>query len=275
MDVFFADDSRQTGVRQGMGQVVAIGGVFVEDPAIRPLAAAIDAIAVEAGIPKGTELKWSPPRGSWIHQKLHGDERQNCYARILTAAQDHRVRSVVVCCDTGRMRVDVKRAFAMCVDYLFERVTMHLKDRDTTAIMVADRPGGGGRDENEFLSDFVELIESGTQYADPDRVLLNVLTTPSHLVRHLQLADLITGITAAMVCGAYDYAPPLFRLVKPLLIKNNNDCIGGTGLKVFPNDIVNLYYWVLQENLLHRGGGARAYRLPSPLICYAQDELRA
>jgi hypothetical protein len=89
------------------------------------------------------------------------------------------------------------------------------------------------------------------------------------------MADLVTGIATAMVCGACEYAGPLFPLVKQLLIRNKMDHIGGTGLKVFPDDLVNLYHWVLQEKFLHRGGGATAYRLPSPKISYASDEMRA
>src|ERR1700733_7134272 len=63
------------------------------------------------------------------------------------------------------------------------------------------------------------------EQVDPDRVLLTVLPTPSHLVRHLQLADLVTGIGTAMVCGAYEYAGPLFPRVKPLLIRNKMEHI--------------------------------------------------
>src|SRR6266478_6847614 len=96
MDFFFADDSRQNGLREGMGQVVAVGGIFVEDVALRPLAAAMDTIARDAGIPAGTEFKWSPPRGSWIHQNLHGDARRDCYSELLRAARQHGVQGIVV-----------------------------------------------------------------------------------------------------------------------------------------------------------------------------------
>ncbi|HUN25020.1 MAG TPA: DUF3800 domain-containing protein [Steroidobacteraceae bacterium] len=275
MDVFFADDSSQRGAREGMGQVIAIGGIFVEEAALRPLAAAIDAIAAEAGIPAGTEIKWSPRKDSWIYQKLHGEDRRRCYSRFLEAAIQHRIRALAVCWDTGRTTLVGREAFARCVGYLFERVVTHLNFHDRQAIVVADRPSGGQREDTEFLQAFLDLIENGTQHVDPERVLLNVLTTPSHLVRHLQLADLVTGITTAMVCGAYDYAAPLFPLVRQLLIRNKFDHIGGTGLKVFPDDLVNLYHWVLQEQFLHRGGGAVAYPLPSPKISYASDEMKA
>ena len=104
---------------------------------------------------------------------------------------------------------------------------------------------------------------------------MNVLTTPSHLVRHLQLADLITGITTAMVCGQYDYSRSLFPFVKPLLITNNQSTIAGTGLKIHPDkELLNIYHWVLGETLFHRGGGARSFRMLDSHMSYANNELR-
>lgn len=48
---------------------------------------------------------------------------------------------------------------------------------------------------------YLNRMTIGTDYVKRDRVLLNILTTPSHLVRGLQLADLVTGITTAAVAG--------------------------------------------------------------------------
>jgi len=272
MQVFFADDSTQKGARAGMGSVIGLGGIFVAHNCLRPLAAAVDAIATEVGIPKVEEVKWSPKKGTWIHENLHGDARRDCYARMLQAAAGHNVRAIVTCWDTGHTWLKGEDAFTRCVKYLFERITMHLEAVDDHAILIADRPGGGKKQEEEFLSDFIAHVEAGTEYVVPDRVLLNVLTTPSHLLRHLQIADLVTGIVTSMVCGSYDYAQPLFPHIKTLLAKNNNECAGGTGLKIFPRDLVNLYYWVLNENLYHTGGGAMAYRLPQPHLPYAKNE---
>jgi hypothetical protein len=275
VDIFFADDSSQRGHREGMGQVIAIGGIFVEAGALRPLSAAIDRIAAEERIPAGTEIKWSPRKDSWIYHNLHGEDRRRCYSRFLEAALHHGVRAISVCWDTGRTTLEGKDAFAQCVRFLFERVVTYLSVHERQAIVVSDRPSGGHREDTEFLQQFLDLVENGTQHVDPERVLLNVLTTPSHLVRHLQLADLVTGIMTAMVCGAYDYAEPLFPLVKPMLIKNRMDHIGGTGLKVFPDDLVNLYHWVLNEKFFHKSGGATSYPLPSPKISYACHEMKA
>jgi hypothetical protein len=146
--------------------------------------------------------------------------------------------------------------------------------------MVADRPGGGKIQEDEFLSYFLKRVKEGTQYVLPNRLLLNVLTTPSDMVRHLQLADLVAGITTAMVAGHETYAGPLFPLVKRLLITNRPGGIAGTGLKIAPDSarddsLVNLYHWVLQERLLHKGGGAMAYRLPTPGLPFEKNGLVA
>lgn len=269
MEVFFLDDSAQKGAREGMGTVVAAGGVLIDERALRPLSIKIDAIAESFGVPPQEELKWSPKKGSWLHGNLHGDARTECYRQVLAAAAESDARAIVVCWDTNRTSLKGADAFAKCVKYVFERMTVHLTKRNAHAIVVADRPGGGKDQEEQFLTDFLEHFQNGTDYVDPDRILMNVLTTPSHLVRHLQLADLVTGITTAMVSGQTKYASDLFPAVQKLLIRNHADGIAATGLKLMPNELVNVYHWVLGESLLHKGGGAISYRLPDRGFPYA------
>ena len=104
-------------------------------------------------------------------------------------------------------------------------------------------------------------------------MLLNVLTTPSHRLRHLQVADLVTGITTSMVCGSYDYTAALFPHVQPMLIKRRTTgAVGGTGLKIFPPQLINLYRWVLKEKFYHKGGGARSWPLPEKSCPYFASE---
>lgn len=273
MEIFFADDSTQKGVRKGMGTVVALGGVFVDEGRLRPLTARLDAIAEEAGIPDGEEIKWSPRKGTWIYEKLHGDARTDCYRRVLEAAAEHEARAIVICWDTGRTTLKGSRAFDKCVDYLFERMTVHLEKRNANAILVADRPGGGKDQEEQFLADFVQRVQSGTVHVSPDRILLNVLTTTSSLVRHLQLADLVTGITTAMVCGLDKFAAPLFPTVQSLLIRNHLGGVSGTGLKLFPNELLNLYLHVLGEDTFWRVGKGAGVGLPYAKLPYAASPL--
>jgi hypothetical protein len=275
MDIFFADDSTQKSAREDIGTVVALGGIFVGEAALRPLSSAIDEIAKSFGIPTGEELKWSPRKGTWIHGNLHAEQREACYLAVLKAAVAHDVRGIVICWDTGRTTLKGDKAFSKCVDYLFERMSVHLEKRNASAILVADRPGGGKDQEEQFLSDFVSRVESGTDYVVPDRILLNVLTTPSHLIRHLQLADLVTGITTAMVCGQHTYAAPLFDEVKSILIQNHFGTVGGTGLKLFPDQLLNLYLHVLKEDSFIRVGKGGGIALPYEKFPYAINEFKA
>lgn len=275
MEVFFADDSTQKGIRERMDSVIAVGGVFIDESALRSLSKAIDDIANDFGIPTGEELKWSPKKTSWIYKNLHGDDRQNCYIHVLQAAREHDARAIVVCWDTGRTTLKGEKAFEKCVDFLFERMSVHLEKRNSSAIVVADRPGGGKGQEEQFLSNFVDRVQGGTAYVVPDRVLLNVLTTPSHLIRHLQLADLITGITTAMVCAQYKYAAPLFEYVRPMLIQNYFGTVGGSGLKLFPDDLTNLYHWVLGEDVFWKVGRSSGFRLPHAFFAFVTDEFRS
>lgn len=110
-----------------MGTVVAIGGIFVEDSALRPLNTRIDEIAHEFGVPNGDELKWSPRKGSWIYDNLHAETRTACNMKVLQAAVEHNVRGIVICWDTGQTTLKGERAFNKCVDFLFERIAVHLE----------------------------------------------------------------------------------------------------------------------------------------------------
>ena len=67
----------------------------------------------------------------------------------------------------------------------------------------------------------------GTGFVLPGNVALNLLTTPSHLLRHLQVADLVTGATVAAVAGSR-WSTTVFQSVRPLLIKNALGYVGGS-----------------------------------------------
>jgi hypothetical protein len=280
MEIFFADDSAQRTCRRGgMGPVFGVGGVLIEESAIQPLGKTLDDNAIRFGIPKGEELKWSPAKKSWIRENLQA-ERTNCYQQALEAAANHRAKVIVVCNDTGRTGHDPDQAFQTCLTYLIERLNMNLKNRDSRALIVADRPGGGKTQEDKFLSYFLRTVQEGTEYVLPSRLMLNVLTTPSDMVRHLQLADIVTGVVTAVVAGNDAYAGALFPYIRPLFITNRPGGIAGTGLKIIPDStrgdsLVNLYHWVLSERLLHKSGGAQAYQLPAPGFPFAKDALTA
>ena len=262
MNVLFLDESIQNGARGGMGQLIGTGVLILQENMLRPLQEEISTICKDFGIPSECEIKWSPPPRNWIHSNLVRDDRQECYRQILNATSERGARAVVVVFDTGRTSVQDSVALRQALDYVFERATMHLEKERELGIIVADRPGGGRREENLFLKDVLKTIESGTEFILPEQIPINILTTPSSLVRHLQLADLVIGITTAMVAGATDFAQPLFSIVKQMFIKNTHGYIGGTGLKLFPDELLNLYHWVLGEDTFYRVGMNAGWTLP-------------
>lgn len=266
MKFMCVDDSAQRGRRQGMGTLVAAGCIIINGTRLRPLAAAVDEVCRAADVPDGTELKWSPPPENWLHDHLHGDDRSDLFRSCLDALASHGGRAVAVVWDTGRTTLAGGAAFRRALEWALERFVMHLSG-DELGVVIADRPGGGATEDDRLLGEALALIEDGTPYVNlQERVALNLLTTPSHLSRHVQLADLVAGSTAGMV-GRNPYAPPVFERVKPLFVQNAMGARAGVGLKLFPDDLTNLYFHLLGESE-YRGDSSEAVALPSPRFPY-------
>lgn len=274
MEIFFADDTTQKSARDGMGKIIGLGGIFIAPQNIRPLNDKINQIVKDFKIPDEEEIKWSPDKKSWIYNNLHGDDRTKCYGKILESCKELDVKCLVIAWDTGRTTLQGDDAFEKCVDFLFERISVQWGKRDKLGFVVADKPGGGKKQEEEFLVNFLERFKEGTKYSIPDHFALNVLTTHSHLVRQLQIADLVSGITISMVCGYKKYAKPLFPYIKDMLITNHLGYVGGTGLKLFPDELMNLYYWVLDEDCISKVSTMSGYSLPRKNFPYEKDEMK-
>jgi hypothetical protein len=261
MEIFFADDSVQRGFRTAQGKLVGFGGIFVEESELRGLSDDVEDLARRYKIPPGVELKWSPPRTSWIHTNLLDPDRPACFRQVIEAAAARRVKALVAVVDLGRVAWTEPQAIRECVKYVWERIEMHLSRPARTGLIVADRPSGGAKEEDALLSDFLEMSSVGTGWVLPRNVGLNLLTTSSHLLRHLQVADLVTGATVAAVGGS-KWAAGVFPAVRPILIKNALGYAGGTGLKLVPRECVNLYYHVLGETAYTRASTMGGIGLP-------------
>lgn len=272
MHFFFADDSTQEGYRQGMGSLVAFGGYLLEDSKLQHLSDQVNSAFLNLEIPIETEIKWSLPPGNWIRENLSDDGRASVYREVLQVLGRLGAVVVVAVWDSGRTTLKGDGAFDKCVDFIFERISIKLEKTDSSCLIIADRPGGGKVKEESFLEAFLERVQSGTEYAPPDRVLLNILTTSSKLVRHLQLADLVTSVTTAMVAKKYAYARSAFEQIKPLFLRNARGYVGGTGLKLYPDQLINLYYWVLGEDAYVRVAMNTGWELPMKRYPYHESE---
>lgn len=272
MRVMFIDDSEQrTPPRRGLGALLAVGGLAVSEQQIRPLADSLALIRREVGIPAGEELKWKPPRGSFL-ASAGGEGVRRLRSDMLTAAIDHEARSIVVVLDhsAAYTRLSKPEAGRVILKWLFERTTMLLNDSGELGIVIADKPGGGSAEEGRWLSDTLALTDFGTEYVTAGAVVMPVVTAPSHHVPHLQLADLVVAATTAAVAGI----PAGLRhkdALRALAHRHTLGAINGAGLVLFP-DRVNVYYWALGETGWSKPSALGGWSLPVPHLPYGTDD---
>jgi len=263
MYFIFADDSTQNHpTRDRMGPLVAIGGICVFYKHVSLLEEQLNALCSSFGFPADESFKWSPRRDQWMYNNLVKEGRQTFFIRVIQLLRDFNTTATVIIedinCETA---IDSSPDAQTDVTSLFiERAHHQLAKYTSQGIIIADRPGGGRRDEEHFLYSCLETIQSGTTYVNPERIALNVLSTPSKLIRLLQCADLIASCTVSFVSGEANYSQHVFEEIKPML---NCYCsrIAGVGLKLHPDyKYRNLYYWLLGEDIFWKGD----FGLPLP-----------
>lgn len=263
MDLFAIDDAKQSKpTRDGMGPLVAVGGLHVAGDRVRDLERALDERCRSAGFPDGDEFKWSPDRNSWEFANLKAGPRDEFNLAALDLAKRADATAIVVMEDTTKSQADsTAPSHEVDVTRMFlERAHSHL-GVGTHAIVIADRPGGGRKAETEFLASALATLRAGTTYATLDRLALAV-STDSKLSRLLQLADVITSCATSYVAGEARWAPKIFREGVLPLLRSDNGCVGGRGLKLHPDlRYGNLYHWLLDDERFVRH--PKRIRLPS------------
>lgn len=257
MQFIFVDDSKQAKpVRRGMGGLFALGGVFVAHDGLPKLERDLEALARAAGFPTHTdEFKWSPRRGTWMYTNLIANDREEFFVSVVGALASARASVSFCMVDETRGSAnpgvgpeeDVTR---LCI----ERANNRLKRIGEHGVIVADRPGGGRKAEDDFIADCADLLENGTAYVKPDRIAINVLTTDSKMVRALQAADVVAGCTLAYVSGEKTWSPPVFARLLPLFYKDSGRC-GGVSAKLHPDFVyANLYHWLFADSTYWKRG---------------------
>ena len=255
MQFFFADDSRQPKpTRPGVRPLVAIGGVSVPEEAVQDLEGELERLCGQAGFPDRSEFKWSPGPDLWMHDSLVDPGRADFFRSVLQTAKERGVSALVVIEDTQAKPATDATTPEMDITRMFlERADSELGRAGRSGLIVADRTGSNFKAEEKFLTGCLETLQSGTKYAKPEHIVLNVVSTPSKLIRLIQLADLVAGCTLALVSGENTYAPATFEHVKPLLCTQWQQ-IGGVGLKIHPDfRYRNLYHWLLGDTVLWKG----------------------
>jgi len=272
VDFLFIDDAYQRSPsRQGMGPLLAIGGLYVPEESVQGLETAIDTLCGNVGFPFGEIFKWSPGRELWMHSNLLDEDRKRFFCGLLEKAQEHGAKAIIVIEDTGyNTATGIPDHEVDLVQLFLERSHWQLTCRNCKGMVIASQPSGDRRNERRFLAECVNSLRTGTNYTQFVHIALNIICCPPQIIRLLQLADVITSCTTAMVSGETNFAPPIFEKIKLMLVQDNRR-IGGVGLKIHPDfRYANLYHWLLGDSLFVRGN--IGVGMPLPSYPYSTDE---
>ncbi|GAA2500555.1 hypothetical protein GCM10010406_41320 [Streptomyces thermolineatus] len=254
MRLIFIDDSKTRDCpREHLGELVSVGAVFVPDQAVKPFAEDLDRIRQDLGVPEGEEIKWKPSRGSFLYSaggEVNGELRK----RMLEAARDRGITSAVVLWDRGHKNLPQEQIEPKILEWLYQRIEMHLNDHDDVGMIIADKPGGGPKQESKWLADSLRLTQEGAAYVPAERVVLPMVTAPSDHIPHLQLADIVVAGTTAAVAGR-PAGLKLAPLLNELAHKRSQGLAGGAGIVLWPKEIRDLHWWVFKENHYIKGNG--------------------
>jgi len=234
MNVLFLDDTQQIG-----SEYVAVGGVVFHDDQLRDLSDVFEKKKAEHLIPADEEVKWSPARHSWLREHLRGQERVAAYLDILGLVRLFRGKIIVAVTRTQETPVDVVRVKWECMRFVTERYQFLLQNADDPhGVIISDFPGSQ-REDRDLLRKYYELRKTGTGYVRPENIIMNVLTTESHLNPALQIADLVVGATTSMCSSRPTYAVPYWDNMKSSFYRGKQGWVMGCGLKVMPGAMVS------------------------------------
>jgi hypothetical protein len=272
MDLFAIDDSAQCKPsRDGMGPLVAVGGIYVSGKRVRELELALDELCAQTGFPADEEFKWSPKKAHWMRDSLTGDDRAEFFIAALGLARSSNASAIVVMADTDKKLASEQSAsHEEDVTMMFlERAHSHMPD-GKQALVVFDRQGGSQSSDVRFLQSCMATIRAGTRYAALDRLAL-ALSTDSKLSRLVQLADVVTSCATSCVSGEDRHSPEVFKRGVLPLLREEFGRHGGCGLKIHPDfRYGNLYHWLLGDSDFVKFMGSKP--LPSSgFTCYQKS----
>jgi hypothetical protein len=95
-----------------------------------------------------------------------------------------------------------------------------------------------------WLADILRITDDGTEYVQPSKIVLPIMTAPSHHVPHLQPADFVVA-TTAVIAGRKAGLDLKELLAKVMHLHSPGD-VNGVGVVLFPPDY-NLYYHAFGE----------------------------
>jgi hypothetical protein len=270
MRLAFIDDTKQTGKRSGLGELLGLGSICFADDHVKPFSEDFRTILDRHSVPPDVEMKWSSDsKSDWFRRFGKEDEVTEIRRELLTCARDHGARVHVVVWDmTAAPDCEGVSPIDKAREFLVERITFMLKTINEHALLLFDKPGGDLRTEDQWVRGAKDLTENGTEYVSADRIVGPPVPVGSHHHPQVQLADLVVGAVTAAVGGS-KYGLALMPLIKPLFHTNSRGTIGAAGLKLFPDGLNNLHYWLNDETDLFGHYGRTG--LPSQRWQFSSD----
>ncbi len=263
MYLFCIDDAQQRKCpRDGIGELVGVGGLILPAAAARSLDRTATEICERFGFPEGEAFKWSPSKDYWMRDNLRKENRTEFFLTILRAAQEHGAVAQVAMVDPTKPGAHVRaKTPAMYATMLcLERLDNFLRPKRECGVVIAAKPSGGASDEEELLAECLDMLTVGTAFAGLRQIAFNVLTSPFKFSRLLQIADLIVSASTALAAGNVAFAAPLQPEIKTLL-RSEGGRVGGIGMKMEPDwCFVNLYHWLWGDDEYRRV--SKRLRLP-------------
>lgn len=247
MLLFFWDESEHT-VKRSKVCHIALGCVVIDAEQLSSFSKQFEKIKLDAGLPKGEEVKWSPDPGK--QPSLHAmkeKDRQELYMGLLSLLSKYKMEVLVV---VGKPPVrpsqnEKRETKRRNITDAVERIQMHLQQKRTTGLVFVDEESDN-RSNKVLLGQVLKLQQDGTNFVLPELVAHPILITSSANSPALQFADLIVGVTRQMVGGYERYAKPLFNMIKPHFCKDRSGEVRGCGLKLHPRKL-DLRYSILDK----------------------------
>jgi hypothetical protein len=238
MNILFIDDTEQN-------KYVGIGGVIFQDDCLDNLHSFFNYRKALHNIPLEEEIKWSPNKNSWTAKNLIDDSRISAYSDILDLISLFKGKLLVSVFQRDLSGRDLREAKWKCIEFITERFQFYLQQHeDKKGLIISDFPGSG-KEEKKLLQDYYQLLGNGTEYVKPENIVMNILTTESHLNPSLQIADLVVGITTSMCTTQRKYALQYWDRLKNNFHHSQSGKVMGCGLKVYPKDIVREIHQIL------------------------------
>lgn len=134
MNILFIDDTEQLNK-----QYVGVGGVILRDDSINNLCALFKRKKELHGIPAEEEIKWSPPRSSWLQQNLIDENRISAYSDILDLVRSFNGKVIVAVVQRDELKQSVIEEKWKCIEFVTERFQFFLQEHeDRNGIIIAD-----------------------------------------------------------------------------------------------------------------------------------------